>query len=126
MIIPAYLVLDVLNLGPLSIERRPVPVRDEFGRYIEQAPEIVVSPRHFIHTADGVEYETLPEYAQDREIIEVYTTIDLIFEDLTHAPDVVPYKGRKYRVANIKEYINVGGICISLASMIPRDDEPPI
>ena len=109
--------IDECNVGPLTLERRLAPTPNAFGGFDAQAPQILTLEPVAAHNLTGRDLDQLPEADRNSEIVEFYTKIRLFVADVGHAPDVVLYQGRRWRIVRVMDYDIQGDVYMSYGAL---------
>lgn len=105
------------NAGPITIQRATQPTQNAYGGFSDEVPSGVVLDPCVVHTISGRDLEQVPEADRNKEIIAVYSTSRLYAADGGQAADVVPYKGRDYRVIKVEDYDDHAGVWVAWAAL---------
>jgi hypothetical protein len=108
------------QLGPLVIERRAAPTVDALGEVVPGALTLVRATPWTAHTSTGRNLQQLPEADRTTETIEVYARVRFYVADGDRAPDVVRYKGARYRVAVVNDFSAQGRTYFAMAVKIEQ------
>lgn len=103
------------QLGALIIERRAAPTRDAFGEFVPGALTLVRASPWTAHTATGRNLLQLREADRTSETIEVYLRSRLYVADGGREPDVVRYRGARYRVVIVNDFAVQGRAYFAMA-----------
>ena len=109
--------IDLNNLGPLTVTRRGVPTLNAFGEYDDAAGSAVVIANVAAHTAQGRDLLQVPEADRNTEITKFYTRERLYVADGGQAADVISYNGRDWRIVKVKSYATQGLSFISWGAL---------
>jgi len=120
MIVDVAAMLNEMNMGPLDVERRPVPVRNARGAYEEQAPTIVSMNPIVWHTLTGRDLDRVPEADRTTEVRTFYSRQRFYAADGGQGVDVIRCEGRRYRVVKVHDYKTSGGVWITDAALEDR------
>lgn len=109
--------LDILtdpDLGgtDFTYDRVAATVNDK-GRTVQTMTTLQASGN--IQPAPGKERELLPEGDRTKEALLIFTVAELSAGSETTAPDLVTYRGRKYRVAMVEPWREHGGFTKAVA-----------
>ena len=109
--------IDLNNLGPLTVTRRNVPALNEFGEYDDSTASTVTLSSVAAHTAQGRDLLQVPEADRNTEITKFYTRERLYVADGNKAADVISYNGRDWRIVKVKNYATQGLSFISWGAL---------
>ena len=105
------------NDGPLTVYRADPPTQNEHGGFDEaEAVEVSLNPVR-VHTLGGSDLEQLPEADRTKKTIQLYTVERLYAADGGKAADRVLYQGGTYRIVNVEDRNQNGGVWIALAQL---------
>lgn len=118
--LPVASLIQDCNLGPVQVERRGVPIVNEYGG-TDPAPETLISFDPIVwHTVNGRDLLQVSESDRTSEMLEVYTTARLFVADGDQAPDVLQIQGRRWRVVKVNNYDAQGDCFFSFAALEDR------
>ena len=114
----AGLIPSLATAGGIDVERRGIPVKDPAtGAWATPPPTLIHIEPAVIHNLVGRDREQLPEADRQRESIEVYTSVQLYLSEGANYSDVIIYRGRKFRVVSVMDYVLQGAVYITLAAL---------
>ena len=115
--LPVGCIIDDCNVGPLQVERRGPPVQNEFGGFDAAAPVVFSLNPVAAHNLDGRDLLQVPEADRNSETVQFYTKQRLHVADGGFAPDVVLYRGRRWRITRVQDYEIQGGVFCALGTL---------
>jgi len=92
-----------------QVIRKPIGTYDSTGHYVEGAEPPVTMFVATIQPLSGKQLEALPEGQSAEDTRVVYTTYELKTRGPAQAPDVVLYKGDRWRVYQVSEWEGLSG-----------------
>jgi len=111
--LPVGCLIDECNVGPLPVERRLPPVQNDFGGFDASAPVAFDLNPVAAHTLAGRDLLQVPEADRNSEITRFQAKVRLFVADGGQAPDVVTYRGRRWRIVRVDDYLLQGGVFIA-------------
>lgn len=110
--------IQEFNVGPLTLERRSAPVQNARGGFDDGTLTTLSLNPVAAHTVDGRDLLQVPEADRTNEVVAFYTTTPLRTSEASAAPDVITYRGRKFRAVRVMDYQLQGGVFITLATLL--------
>jgi hypothetical protein len=111
-------------MGPLELERRPPPTKNQFGGMETAAPTLITWDPVIWHTLNGRDLLQVPEADRTGEVRQYYSVQRPHVADDGFAPDVVLHDGRRYRMVKVHDYDPQGGVYISFAALEDPQNKP--
>jgi hypothetical protein len=105
--------IDECNVGPLQVERRLPPVQNSFGGFDRQAPTVFQLNPVAAHTLNGRDLLQVPEADRNGEVTRFQAKERLFVADGGQAADVITYRGRRWRIVRVDDYLLQGGVFIA-------------
>jgi hypothetical protein len=113
------------DLGPLEIERRGVPVKNEWGEYEPAAAVPLFLSPWTAHNVSGRDLDQVPEADRNSEIVQFYAR-DGSFPgapgfkvaDDSSAADIVLYKGRRFRIVTVRDFSAQGRVWCAMGALV--------
>lgn len=109
--------VDEFNVGPLAITRRNAPGINRYGEREDATADM--SPTSLtpvaVYPPTGKQLEQVPDADRHRETIALATKVRLYVAADGKVADVIAYQGRTYRVVNVGDYEQQGGVFTALA-----------
>jgi hypothetical protein len=118
--------VDVYNVGPLTVHRPGLPAQNAYGAFVAAADATLTLDPVAVHTVTGRDLEQLPDADRTRETIQIYTRERLYVADGGESADRVDYRGRSFRVIQVQDFELQGGAYIALAQLEDPTIAPPI
>lgn len=119
--VSSLLYCDNLRLkGGVQVERRGVPQPTRLGEVREQIAELVTIDPVVIHNASGRDLVNVPEADRSAEFIAGKSEQRVYVDDSDYTADVVLYNGRRWRVVQVQDYFEQGGVYLWTAALIER------
>lgn len=112
-------VIADLNMGPLTLERRAPPTKNEHGGFDPSPVQNIVLDPVSWHTVklDGRDLVQVPEADRNTELRQFYTVVETHVADENFIADIIVEGGRRYRVEKIHDYAVQGGVFITEARL---------
>jgi hypothetical protein len=107
------------TLGPLVVERRGQPVKNDFGGFDPAAPVPFNLTPWSAHNVTGEDLDEVPEADRTSEVVQVYARdgsfpggVSLGFRvaNRGEGTDVFLYKGRRFRVTMVRDFSAQGRV----------------
>lgn len=111
--------VDEFNVGPLVLRRSAAPTRTSRGS-TPAVPVVSQLEPVAVHNITGRDLLLVPETNRNSENIKLYTKVPLFVATDGMAPDVVEYRGRRWRVTQCADFSLQGGVYISTAVLMDR------
>lgn len=105
------------NAGPLSVIRALEPRQNATGGFEPAPPSTVVFDPATVVSATGRDLDQVEELDRTVEHVCVYTAEAMFTAGEGRAADRVCYKDRLFRVVNVRDLSNLGGVYITLAAL---------
>ncbi len=122
--LPVDCIIDDCNVGPLQVERRLPPVPNAYGGF-DPSPAVAVTLNPVAaHNVDGRDLLQVPEADRTSEMVQFYTKVRLFVADGGQAPDVVTYRGRRFRIVRVQDYELQGGVYCSMGALEDLQSKP--
>ncbi len=105
------------ELGPLVIERRGEPVKNEFGEYVPATPVPFNLEPWSAHNVTGRDLDQVPEADRNSEVVQFYArnssfpfgiTDGFRVADGGNGADVALYLGRRFRIVTVRDFSSQG------------------
>lgn len=122
--LPVDCLIDDCNVGPLQVERRTPPTQNQFGGFEAAAPVVFDLNPVAAHTLNGRDLLQVPEADRNGEVVRFQTKVRLFVADGGHAPDVVTYRGRRWRIVRVDDYLLQGGVFIADGALEDLQAQP--
>lgn len=119
--------VDAFNVGPLTVERRSAPTKDDYGVYQPgPATTYVVNPVA-AHPVTGRDLDVLPEADRNSGVYQFYARRNSFPANITNGwrvsdkgydADIVQYNGRRYRLTAAPDYNLQGRVWCALGVLM--------
>jgi len=119
------LIDDCALPGGLVIRRKGTPTQDVYGDWQPAAETSITFDPATAHNLTGRDLLQLPEADRNNEAIRVYTKDRLYVADAGFSADVVEYQGRDWRIIQVLDYAQQGGVYVSTATLIDVQGTAP-
>lgn len=115
--LPVDDVIDELEVGPLTVERRSTPTQNVFGGRTPAIAEQFTLDPVSAHNLTGRDLDQVPEADRNSEVVQFYTKVRLHVADGGHVADVVLYRDRRYRIVRVRDFDLQGGIFCAFGAL---------
>lgn len=118
--------VDDFNLGPLTVERRDPPIQNAYGGFDAVAPVVFALDPVAAHNVQGRDLDQVPEADRNSEIVQFYARVSswpvgvdpgFRVADGGKAPDVVTYRGRRFRIIKVRDFFLQGDVHCALGAL---------
>jgi hypothetical protein len=115
--LPVGSVIDEFNVGPLTVERRVPPDKNQYGAFDAAVGNNIVIDPVAAHNLTGRDLNQVPEADRNSEVVQFYTKVRLFVADGGFAADIVTYQDRRFRIVRVRDFDPQGGIYCAFGAL---------
>lgn len=124
--------VDVFNIGPLTVDRRGSKTLNKYGAWETPPPTTFVIDPVAAHPISGKDLDRVPEADRTKEVVEFYGRVASFPAGVEgfyvagpgRLPDVILYRGRRYRVVQAQDYFLQGDVWLAFGEREDAKETP--